>query len=161
MIKSMKKPKTVQNKKLFRTAFTKKLSKLLIFTGTISSIWFIHEPVRIMANESSPLTETEAIAQGYELTNLSEAAFHQNILKSGEPNRKYISPDGRNEVIFYSDGNLNQVGADIGTYNFVPYNTGIIGAIGHGIVDVVPYLIWGNSVYDQTSFSERISMIFC
>jgi|BioPla2DNA2_1021312.scaffolds.fasta_scaffold406520_1 hypothetical protein len=45
----------------------------------------------------------------------------------------------------------------MGTYNFVVPGT-IRGDIGHGVYDVAPYLLWGNSEADPTTVWGRVKM---
>lgn len=84
----------------------------------------------------------------------NEAAnYHQNNTING-PNVKYISPDGKREVIFYSDGiTINKTPEDEGTYNFASPKTN---PIGHFFLDMLPYYLWGNSEDDATPPLKRI-----
>ena len=40
----------------------------------------------------------------------------------------------------------------MGTYNFIPHEKSVIG---HTVVDVIPYFIWGNSRGDSTTVISR------
>jgi type II secretory pathway pseudopilin PulG len=59
-------------------------------------------------------------------------------------NVKYVSPDGKREVIYDFEGNMVTDPRDIGTYNFVPSGS-FWGDKGHGLFDVVPWVLFGNS----------------
>ena len=86
------------------------------------------------------------------------ANCHQFTAKDGKPNYKVVTKDGRYEAIYDSNGNLVEDPRDIGTYNYCPL---VDSAIGHFFVDVLPWIIWGNSADDTTTVGERIYyMIF-
>lgn len=74
-------------------------------------------------------------------------------------NRKFVSPDGHSEAVFHHIGNgcwvLATDPVNMGTYNFVAPN-GILGYVGHGFADVLPYVIWGNTPDDPTTAWERV-----
>lgn len=80
------------------------------------------------------------------------ASCHQ----SSSPDRsniKLVSPDGKYEVIYDKYGNEVTDVRDVGTYNYVsPLDDGV----GHFTQDVLPWLIWGNSANDSTTFKQRI-----
>lgn len=83
-------------------------------------------------------------------------ACHQFSANGGR-NVKFVSTDGRREVIFDKDGNIVTDPRDIGTYNVCPADTPL-GMAGHAIVDVAPWLIFGNEDYDSTTFADRVSL---
>ena len=72
--------------------------------------------------------------------------FHQNTTgeqgKDAKDNVKYMTKDGKKEVIInFTDMNNPKIVTDpvnIGTYNFGT------NPVDHLILDVVPYLLWGN-----------------
>ena len=70
-------------------------------------------------------------------------------------NKKYVSFDGHYEAIYGSggEGQIVTDPRDVGTYNFI---SPAENKVGHGIVDVAPWVIWGNSYNDSTTISERI-----
>jgi hypothetical protein len=149
----------------------KKIFKFIITCYIVLSIpalmiatWFISGPVRTIISENVPQTEQEAQDLGYTLLGASESKFHQNASKENLPNHKYVSPNGRREVVYFSDGTLNEDPRDVGTYNFFPFfaqgeNQGVLASVGHGLLDVVPYMIWGNSSVDSSTFIDRIEMM--
>lgn len=58
------------------------------------------------------------------------------------------------EFVFNGYGMLLTDPLNAGTYNFAhPTNE----PIGHGVLDVVPYFILGNSPNDPTSFWDRVT----
>ena len=76
---------------------------------------------------------------------------HQFTAGDGH-NQKWVSPDGRQEAIFDTDGDLVTDPRDYGTYNFgSPTENGV----GHFIDDVIPWIIYGNSEDDSTTGLER------
>ncbi len=98
----------------------------------------------------------------YEISNgpltgyiFEDARCHQFDTK-GE-NYKILSPDGHYEFIFDAKGNLIEDPRNIGTYNYFPPNQN---EILHGVVDVFPWLLWGNSPDDNTNFFQRLNKVF-
>ncbi len=66
---------------------------------------------------------------------------------------KFVSPDGKSEVIFDCEGDMVTAPEDEGTYNFADPNTD---PIGHFNKDVLPWIIWGNEESDSTDMSARL-----
>ena len=87
-----------------------------------------------------------------------EDKFHQNNQRGGR-NKKYVIGDWfSSEVVLYKDGTINDTPEDMGTLN-VYYGDNWFGKyVIHGIYDVVPYMIWGNSADDSTTIIERVFM---
>ncbi len=83
-----------------------------------------------------------------ELANCHQFTAPQN----GEPNLKFVSPDGKREVIFDSDWNVVTDDKDIGTYNYASPDL----RLAHGIVDVLPWIVYGNTPEDTTTIWDRI-----
>jgi hypothetical protein len=75
-------------------------------------------------------------------------------------NVKYVSLDGHHEIIVDSSGQIVTDPMDVGTYNFIPSDkNGIFGVIGHGLVDVLPWIFLGNSIDDTTTIFDRIGSL--
>jgi hypothetical protein len=77
-------------------------------------------------------------------------------------NHKYVIGTWfSSEVVFYSNGDLNNTPEDMGTPN-VYYNSknkeDIFNYIIHGSFDVIPYMLWGNTPKDSTTIIDRIIM---
>ncbi len=86
-----------------------------------------------------------------------QAIFH-TMGAGNEGNIKFISPDGHSEAVFYGDGTLVTDPSVYGTYNFVgPGN--LAQNIGHGIFDVFPYFLLGNTPGDIFNF-DRFTVLF-
>ena len=67
-------------------------------------------------------------------------------------NKKYVSPDGRYEAIYDEKNHLVTDPRDVGTYNYAsPDNW-----LGHFILDVYPWILWGNSPDDSTKPLQRL-----
>ena len=66
---------------------------------------------------------------------------------------KYVSPDGKDEVIFDVQGNTVTAPEDYGTYNFANPSKD---PVGHFYKDVLPWLIWGNDERDTTNMEQRV-----
>ena len=75
--------------------------------------------------------------------------------EGNEDNIKLISPDGHHEVITDKNGNKVTSPANRGTYNYCDPSKN---KICHVVVDVVPYLILGNSLDDPTVMPQRVGM---
>ena len=86
----------------------------------------------------------------------SDAACHQNNVKGKYKNVKYISSDGHKEVVYSREkkhmGEIVTNDEDMGTYNFASY---INDPRGHVRKDLIPWLIWGNTPDDKTTFFGR------
>lgn len=82
------------------------------------------------------------------------ANCHQFSAKEYGDNLKIITKDGYYEAIYdKNSGNMITDPRDIGTYNYAhPDND----PIGHAILDVVPWIIWGNSEQDTTNIFQRV-----
>ena len=61
--------------------------------------------------------------------------------------------------VYYSDGTINNTPEDVGTFNIYSGSKPILNFAIHGAVDVVPYMIWGNSPDDSTTIIDRLLMI--
>ena len=93
------------------------------------------------------------------------AKFHQNntvINSNGESaNKKYVIGDWfSSEVVYYSDGTINNTPEDRGTFNVYSGGNVFLNITVHGVFDVIPYMIWGNSPDDSTTMIDRIIMCF-
>ncbi len=82
------------------------------------------------------------------------AACHQNTVEPGEkPNIKYVSPDGKREVIFDHTGNVViTADEDEGTYNYADPDLWLA----HLILDILPWIAYGNTPEDTTKWYQRI-----
>lgn len=74
-----------------------------------------------------------------------QSTTHQ-IGNRNENNVKYVSPDGHSEAV-YNNGQLVTDPINQGTYNVF----GPDSELGHGLFDVIPWVMWGNSPDDPTS----------
>jgi hypothetical protein len=118
-----------------------------------------------------PVTEQEFKSDYYSLYGCSQkfAYFHQLATFSGDTfhlrNKKYVCkletsfidpelkdafPLAASEVVYSHKGTLVTHHVNFGTFNFST-NTEE-----HYMMDVYPYLIWGNSPYDSTTLRERL-----
>lgn len=105
--------------------------------------------------------EKELIEEGYTKEPPSSDKFHQNNQLNNERNRKYVVGDWfSSEVVFYSDGTINNTPEDMGTFNIYSGDNPILNFVVHGAFDVVPYMIWGNNEDDSTTIIDRFIMIF-
>ena len=58
------------------------------------------------------------------------------------------------QMIVAPNGMIVNTPENMGTYDFVP--PGGINKFIHGVVDVIPWIMWGNSEKDSTSVGERL-----
>jgi RHS repeat-associated protein len=139
---------------------------LQFVNGAVNSIKQTN-PLTLMFPMLEPLADLHYARNGYqagaenlprsvidytwrELTSEDEKAYH--IRDGATGNRKFISPNGRCELVFKSDGTLEMNPVNIGTYNFYdPQND----KAGHIVFDVVPYLLFGNTPDDTWDFADR------
>jgi len=99
-------------------------------------------------NTNIPGTVTSAENRNWIKMAKKHSACHQFNCKGGKANLKYISQNGKKEAVYYGGGKdwkgkLNLTEEDKGTYNFGP-RTGLK----HAVLDVAPYVLWGNSKKD-------------
>lgn len=78
--------------------------------------------------------------------------LHQFTSDDGT-NVKYVSPDGKYEIVFNKAGQVVTDPKDVGTYNYASPNSD---KSGHFWEDVVPYYIWGNSPQGTTRPEDRM-----
>ncbi|MBL4602280.1 MAG: hypothetical protein JKY84_06025, partial [Emcibacteraceae bacterium] len=81
-----------------------------------------------------------------------EATILHQFASNAQFNKKYISPDGRHEVIFDDNDNLVRDPRNMGTFNYNPPDN----VLGHIWNDVVPYFLHGNGPKDTTWAPQRI-----
>ena len=99
---------------------------------------------------------TEAKENGYHKINEQKDAYHeQGTSNNSNPqnNDKWISPDGKKEVVFNENGEKVTDSVNMGTYNYANPETN---PIGHFFMDMLPYYILGNTPDDPSTFDERI-----
>ncbi|OGT94342.1 MAG: hypothetical protein A2298_00275 [Gammaproteobacteria bacterium RIFOXYB2_FULL_38_6] len=91
----------------------------------------------------------------------ADKAVYHRMGKGGENNEKYISPSGHSEAIFSPDGKLVTDSANKGTFNF--FSPNILWGIPHGIADVIPYFILGNTpddIFNSDRFTTSWQHLF-
>ncbi len=90
-----------------------------------------------------------------------KSKFHQNNKKDNKSNKKYVIGEWfSSEVVYYSDGTINNTPEDEGTFNVYSGDNMILNFAVHGTFDVIPYMIWGNRPNDSTTIIDRFIMIF-
>ncbi len=114
----------------------------------LSGCWFWHHTVRELLNDPLPETPPEG-EDGWTELPPNKSIFHDNGDEC--PERKFVHRDGREAVY---DGKTKRLITDSvykGTYNFI--NPGDkddrfvvrhLKNLGHGLYDVLPYIIMGN-----------------
>jgi hypothetical protein len=85
----------------------------------------------------------------YILKNTFENNIHR--MRGETENKVYTHEDGR-EAVYDKDGNLVTNSYNKGSYNYAPYNR----PIEKFLLDIAPWLQWGNARDDPTSFNERL-----
>ena len=121
----------------------------VIATG-VYVIQSAHYDDREARNSDLPRSPQEAIDLGWYGPNTDpqgpSAGCHQ-FTSPDKSNIKYVSPDGHREVIFDSNGNMVVDPKDVGTYNYCLSGT-FWGDIGHSGLDILPWIVFGNSDED-------------
>mgnify|MGYP002304292822 FL=1 len=129
----------------------------------------IHSGVRTYLNSDLPETVDMAEKMQYIEMDEGESKYHQNNTVNGKRNRKFVSPDGKKEVVYYSTGEINMTPEDEGTYNYVSlYRNGkkkegfdlYLAYAGHFTFDVMPYFQYGNNIKDKTTMLGRLIQTF-
>ncbi|MBQ9986531.1 MAG: hypothetical protein IJP38_09550 [Oscillospiraceae bacterium] len=104
-------------------------------------------------NVDLPENDDAARAIGWKT---ERANCHQFTAPDGERYTKYISPDGKREVIFNEDGQIVYAAEDQGSYNYANPNFWVQ----HGLLDILPWIRYGNTPYDTTTPQQRIGGLF-
>jgi hypothetical protein len=108
------------------------------------------------SNQSPPDSESEAIASGQWRKLPPEQSVTHQFGEEGGDNVKYVTTDGGHGEAVYQHGGLVTDPTNVGTYNYYgPDNW-----VGHGLADVAPWLIWGNSSEDKTTGWDRWKQLF-
>lgn len=97
-----------------------------------------------------PVTPGEARLWGWDD---GVAADCHQFTSPDKTNVKFVSPDGKLEVIFDKNGKVVTASEDYGTYNFANPKED---PIGHFYMDVLPWLVWGNDETDSTDLHLRL-----
>lgn len=100
-------------------------------------------------------SDISASDSGFRKLSLEKSIFHQ-IGSGNENNEKWTNAKGE-EYVFNPSTNPPKLvtnAANIGTYNYRPEND----IFGHYLLDVLPYLLWGNSEFDPTTFEKRVRL---
>ena len=105
---------------------------------------------RNMPLDILPQTPEEAEQWGW---NDGVAADCHQFTSPDRTNRKYVSPNGKLEVIFDKDNSIVTASEDYGTYNFSDPSED---PIGHFYMDVLPWIVWGNDEKDSTDLRMRL-----
>lgn len=123
---------------------------LFINPITNQVIMFFHYNVRDHFNKGTPTSIQQAKEESYVKLGPIQNVYHQ-FGKEGAGNIKYISSNGRKEVIFDTNGNVVTDVKNTGSYNFFSPEWGLH----HFMFDVVPYFIYGNGHGDSTNMLQR------
>lgn len=100
-------------------------------------------------------SDISASDSGFRKLPPEKSIFHQ-IGAGNENNEKWTNDKGE-EYVFNPSTNPPKLvtnAANIGTYNYIPESD----PAGHYLLDVLPYLLWGNSESDLTTFEERFRL---
>ena len=112
---------------------------------------------RNLLNIDLPLTSKDAEEAGWHKLSDKMSSLHQHSITDGVKNSKWVSPDGKREVVF-TGGTLNERITDnlldLGTYNFRNPEKQ---PLGHALVDVIPYYLWGNDPHEESTLFSRIN----
>jgi hypothetical protein len=100
-------------------------------------------------NRLQNLNQEQLSIINYILKNTYENNIHR--MRGETENRVYTNEDGR-EAVFDKNGNLVTNSYNRGSYNYASYNR----PIDKFILDIAPWLEWGNTRDDPTSFEERL-----
>ena len=110
-------------------------------------------------NTDLPPNAREAERQGWDD---SVAANCHQFTAEGGRNKKYVSPDGKREVIYDPSGQrIVRAPEDTGTYNYWPSGgknllEKAINGLGHFTHDMIPWFRWGNAEDDSTKPIQRV-----
>jgi len=103
-------------------------------------------------NDNNPAFPEEFDPEYFEDWDDGVSANCHQFTSENKNNKKYVSPDGRYEAIYDEDNHLVTDPRDVGTYNYASPDD----IIGHLFLDIVPWILWGNSPEDSTDRLERL-----
>lgn len=106
-------------------------------------------------NVNLPQNPIDAKELGWTKMSKNNSKLHQHNTKDGVLNSKWISPDGHREVVFSGKGKnatINNTAEDKGSYNIVSPKKS---KVGHAVIDVVPYMVFGNDKADKSTIKTR------
>lgn len=142
-----------------------------VVAGIAAGTWFLqtlHYDVRKDKNTNLPKSMQEAENLGWRNSDeISEqnpngggpsAKYHQYTSQDNS-NVKYVSPDGKREIVFDRNDKIVNDPRDVGTYNFCPSGA-FLGPWGHRFVDVLPWFIFGNDDDDPGPLINEIIKFF-
>lgn len=98
---------------------------------------------------SKPIPDSDLSILNLILRNTYEICIHQ--MRDEDENQVYTSDDGR-EFVYDKDGNLVTNAWNQGSYNYAPYSK----PVDKFMLDILPWIVWGNTREDPTSMRERI-----
>jgi RHS repeat-associated protein len=126
-------------------------------------IQVLHYDLREALNIDLPGTREEALEEGWLGPDTDpvgpSSLLHQFTAAVFGTNTKYVSPDGTREAIYDEDGQLVTDQKDVGTYNFSPSGT-LWSDIKHALVDMFPWVIFGNGDSDPGPLLDTVLMLF-
>lgn len=112
--------------------------------------------LRNKLNKNLPKNDAEAEKRGWRKLSDKDSSMHQFHTEDGVKNSKWVSPSGHREVVFTGKGENQHITTDprdMGTYNiFDPKKY----PLGHVTFDVLPYVVLGNNMDDNTTMYDRI-----
>ena len=95
-------------------------------------------------NDTSTYDQVTLVCGPWALQSDDKSIFHR-MGEGNENNNKYVHPNG-SEAVYNTKDELITNSLNMGTYNYINNSTS---TIGHGLVDVVPYFIFGNTPSDM------------
>lgn len=113
--------------------------------------------LRNKLNKNLPKNDAEAEKRGWRKLSDKDSSMHQFHIEDGVKNSKWVSPSGHREVVFTGKGENQHITTDPrdqGTYNFFDPKKY---PLGHAVFDVMPYVVLGNSMDDNTTMVSRIT----
>ena len=105
------------------------------------------------ANADEVIRE-DFLGESWTLIKSSKSVYHSPD-GTGDDIWKWVSDSGR-EVVHDAFGNIERSDRYMGTYNFAPLGKDE----DHMVLDVLPYVLWGNTPNDPTNRFQRIHPIW-
>ncbi len=107
-------------------------------------------------NTDLPSSPEDAEAKGYHKMDENKDIYHEQGYSDDyntSGNNKYISADGKKEIVFNEKGEVVKDPVNMGTYNYADPEEH---PVQHFFKDMLPYWVLGNSSDDPTTFDERV-----
>ncbi|MCF0125700.1 MAG: hypothetical protein HUJ68_08100, partial [Clostridia bacterium] len=114
----------------------------------------VNDEYRTQHNEKREIEGNPEYQEEWKSLPKEESKFHQP--ENGDKATKYVTNDGKGEIVWNDTKNEKVTDPKIkGTYNYAG-NCKIL----HGLLDVLPWIIYGTGIDDPSNIEDRLKQTF-